>query len=74
MRDDKLEIIITCNFNSHLYTQCFPINKTWYVMYRNYEEDPAMAGTAKCLRGTVTGPLVDHTVPIVLQHSPNVSV
>ncbi|XP_029822302.2 uncharacterized protein LOC115308514 [Ixodes scapularis] len=30
-------------------SKAFPLAQTWYVLYRNYEKDPAF-GTSKCLR------------------------
>lgn len=58
-------------FSSHLSTQCFPLPETWYVVYRNYPEDPKMGGTAKCVRGTQSGPRKNNVVPIFLQHGPS---
>lgn len=60
-------------FNPRIYTQCFSVTETWYLMYRNYEEDPAMGGTAKCVRGTTVGQPEGDAVRAVLEYSPNVT-
>lgn len=72
----RIKHIINRNsmLNSHLYTQCFPLTETWYLVYRNYEEDPAMGGTAKCVRGTQAGPLEGYSAPALLEYGTSVSV
>uniref|UniRef100_A0A023GCV9 Putative lipocal-1 1 n=1 Tax=Amblyomma triste TaxID=251400 RepID=A0A023GCV9_AMBTT len=30
--------------------KCFPLKKTWFVVYRSYDSDPFFGLTAKCLR------------------------
>ncbi|CAN7986952.1 unnamed protein product, partial [Ixodes hexagonus] len=52
----------------------FPLKKTWYIKYRNYETDPFFGGTAKCVRLTETNPGKDDVYPLVLQYNPDVSV
>ncbi|XP_040077357.3 uncharacterized protein LOC120849242 [Ixodes scapularis] len=37
-------------------SQCMPIQEKWYAVYRNYENDPAFGGTAKCAKFTSLGP------------------
>lgn len=64
----------TIMFNLLLYTQCFPIPDSWYMLFRNYEEDAAMGGTAKCVRGTQTGPVDGDSVPMSVRYSPDVSL
>lgn len=60
--------------NLHLRTQCFPLPETWHLVHRNYAEDPAMGGDAKCVRGADTAPPENDSMPVLLQHSPNVSM
>lgn len=55
-------------------SQCYPLTDTWYMLLRNYEEDPALGGTAKCVRGTETGPVEDDMLSVHVQYSPDVSV
>ncbi|XP_040065721.1 uncharacterized protein LOC120839508 [Ixodes scapularis] len=33
----------------------YPIQGTWYMLYRNYKTDPIFGGTAKCVRFSQTG-------------------
>ncbi|EEC15925.1 hypothetical protein IscW_ISCW013442, partial [Ixodes scapularis] len=44
---------------------CFPLQETWYMMYRSHEIDPGFGGKAKCVKGYQTGPLVDGSAPIL---------
>lgn len=52
-------------------TKCLPLTQTWYLVYRNYPEDPAMGSDAKCVRGGQRGPVENDTVPIFLSYRPN---
>lgn len=61
------------SFDLCLFTQCYPLTATWYLVYRNYPEDPAMGGDAKCVRVGQTGPLENDRVPIFFSYSPNVN-
>ncbi|KAM7307887.1 uncharacterized protein ISCGN_011523 [Ixodes scapularis] len=47
-------------------SQCFPLQETWYMLYRNYAFDPAFGGTAKCVRFTNAGPEVNGAYPLVI--------
>ncbi|KAM7308383.1 uncharacterized protein ISCGN_012017 [Ixodes scapularis] len=47
-------------------SKCFPLQETWYMMYRSHEIDPGFGGKAKCVKGYQTGPLVDGSAPIRL--------
>lgn len=44
--------------------QCFPLDGTWYMVCRNYESDPLLGGTTKCISITETGPLENDVVPV----------
>ncbi|KAH7955665.1 hypothetical protein HPB52_002808 [Rhipicephalus sanguineus] len=53
---------------------CFPFTETWYEVYRNFEEDPYLGGTATCIRATETGPYTDGSTPATVEYSPDVSL
>lgn len=56
--------------NEHLYSlyfQVFPLTDTWYVTYRNYEEDPVF-GVAKCLRTKQDSPETESGYPIIVNY------
>ncbi|KAH7947821.1 hypothetical protein HPB52_016149 [Rhipicephalus sanguineus] len=47
-------------------SKCFPYERPWFAMLRNFESDPYIGGTAKCVRVTQTAPLQDDvTVNVV---------
>ncbi|KAM7307439.1 uncharacterized protein ISCGN_011075 [Ixodes scapularis] len=60
-RDNACKILLRCSATPHypelnpklqIYQDAskgFPLAQTWYMLYRNYEKDPAF-GTSKCLR------------------------
>ncbi|XP_049520941.1 uncharacterized protein LOC125944474 isoform X2 [Dermacentor silvarum] len=35
---------------------CFPIHEKWYIMYRNYQEDPYFGDSGKCITIIMTSP------------------
>ncbi|KAM7307886.1 uncharacterized protein LOC115308461 [Ixodes scapularis] len=45
----------------------FPLTDTWYVTYRNYEEDPVF-GAAKCLRTKQDSPETESGYPIIVNY------
>lgn len=45
--------------------KCFPVNETWYMVYRNYESDPLLGSATKCLKFTETGPPVNGEYPLL---------
>ncbi|KAK8783248.1 hypothetical protein V5799_015411 [Amblyomma americanum] len=47
---------------------CFPLQDSYYIMYRNYEEDPLFGGDAKCIIITETGPFVGAYAPFTVQY------
>ncbi|KAL1474555.1 hypothetical protein MTO96_037883 [Rhipicephalus appendiculatus] len=40
---------------------CFPLHEKWYVMYRNYKDDPYFGGIGKCITISGTGPFEDNS-------------
>ncbi|CAN7989289.1 unnamed protein product, partial [Ixodes hexagonus] len=48
--------------------QCFPLQETWYSVYRSYENDPAFGGTAKCGKFSSLGPAENGSYPLVIQY------
>ncbi|KAL1416217.1 hypothetical protein MTO96_006476 [Rhipicephalus appendiculatus] len=38
-------------------SKCFPYEGPWFAVLRNFENDPHIGGTAKCIRVTQTAPL-----------------
>lgn len=44
--------------------QCVTFKGGLYQLYRNYESDPILGGTAKCLMATETDSVVDGSLPI----------
>lgn len=51
----------------------FPLEETWYMVYRNYETDPFFGGTAKCVRFKATDPGQNDTYPVILEYDPSFS-
>ncbi|CAN7989291.1 unnamed protein product [Ixodes hexagonus] len=49
-------------------SKCLPLKETWYSLYRNFENDPAFGGMAKCVRFTSVGPGEDRSFPMVVQY------
>ncbi|XP_077489473.1 uncharacterized protein LOC144100379 [Amblyomma americanum] len=47
---------------------CFPLQDSYYIMHRNYEEDPLFGGDAKCIIITETGPFVGAYAPFTVQY------
>ncbi|CAN7937446.1 unnamed protein product [Ixodes hexagonus] len=47
----------------------FPLAEKWYMVYRNYESDPAFGGNAKCVRFTQTGPKENDAYPLLLEYT-----
>lgn len=60
-------------FGLNLCMQCLPLTQKWHLAFRNYPDDPAMGGDAKCVTVGQTGPLENDTVPIFFSYSPNVT-
>nr|XP_054923053.1 uncharacterized protein LOC129382859 [Dermacentor andersoni] len=50
---------------------CFPVQQSWYQMYRNFEEDPLLGGKSKCLKGTEAGEVVDDPTMATFEYSPD---
>ncbi|CAN7937438.1 unnamed protein product, partial [Ixodes hexagonus] len=48
-------------------SKCFPLSETWYTLYRNFESDPDLGGSDKCVRYTETGPPADGAYPLLFQ-------
>ncbi|KAH8022134.1 hypothetical protein HPB51_022016 [Rhipicephalus microplus] len=46
---------------------CFPYEKPWFAMLRNFENDPYVGGTAKCIRVTQAAPLQGHVTENVVE-------
>lgn len=46
-------------FNS----QCFPFEESWYMIHRNYEFDPVLGNTSKCVWATDIGSTEDGATP-----------
>ncbi|XP_077534948.1 uncharacterized protein LOC144146862 [Haemaphysalis longicornis] len=52
--------------------KCFPFQGTLYQIRRNFESDPYLGGTAKCLRSSQNGPTNDDgSVPVNFQFDPD---
>ncbi|CAN7989290.1 unnamed protein product [Ixodes hexagonus] len=49
--------------------QCFPLEGTWYSIYRNYEFDPLFGGTAKCGKFTSLGPAKNGSYPLLARYA-----
>lgn len=47
--------------------QCLPIPEKWYIVYRNYENDPLFGGKAQCGKFLSLGPEEDGAFPMKLQ-------
>ncbi|KAM7282669.1 uncharacterized protein LOC120849734 [Ixodes scapularis] len=45
----------------------FPLTETWYMLYRNYEEDPNF-GTSKCVRFSQVGPEEEGGYHILIEY------
>uniref|UniRef100_A0A023G9B5 Putative lipocal-1 1 n=1 Tax=Amblyomma triste TaxID=251400 RepID=A0A023G9B5_AMBTT len=54
--------------------KCFPLQDTYYIMYRNYKEDPLFGGEAKCIIIAETGPFVDGSSTFQVQYGGNNTV
>ncbi|XP_037280164.1 uncharacterized protein LOC119173450 [Rhipicephalus microplus] len=48
-------------------SKCFPYEKPWFAMLRNFENDPYVGGTAKCIRVTQAAPLQGHVTENVVE-------
>ncbi|XP_040067971.1 uncharacterized protein LOC115329798 [Ixodes scapularis] len=46
------------------FTKCFPLQESWYTIYRNYESDPVFGGSEKCIKYTESGPPVNGAYPL----------
>ncbi|EEC03622.1 conserved hypothetical protein [Ixodes scapularis] len=44
----------------------FPLTETWYILYRNYEDDPVF-GTDKCVRFNQENPATDGEYPVTFK-------
>ncbi|KAL3210715.1 hypothetical protein MRX96_008658 [Rhipicephalus microplus] len=42
---------------------CFPLEEKWYIMYRNYKDDPYFGSAGQCIKIFATGPFVDNSGP-----------
>uniref|UniRef100_A0A034WYV1 Lipocalin 28 n=1 Tax=Rhipicephalus microplus TaxID=6941 RepID=A0A034WYV1_RHIMP len=52
-------------------SQCFPLEQSWHLMYRDFEDDPYLGGKSKCVKGTQTGEYVDDSTLVVFEYPPN---
>ncbi|KAM7306857.1 uncharacterized protein ISCGN_010513 [Ixodes scapularis] len=48
-------------------SKVFPLSETWYMLYRNYEDDPAF-GTSKCIRFSQVGPEEEGGYPALVEY------
>uniref|UniRef100_A0A023GDK5 Putative lipocal-1 1 n=1 Tax=Amblyomma triste TaxID=251400 RepID=A0A023GDK5_AMBTT len=48
--------------------KCFPMKESWYIAYRNFENDPYFGGTSKCAKATEITPYVHNSSIVVLEY------
>ncbi|CAN7994716.1 unnamed protein product, partial [Ixodes pacificus] len=48
-------------------SECFPLAESWYSVYRNYEFDPVLGGTEKCVSDFETLAEVNGAFPTVFK-------
>ncbi|XP_077532565.1 uncharacterized protein LOC144144934 [Haemaphysalis longicornis] len=46
-------------------TDCFPLQDTWFLIYRNFENDPYFGGSPKCIEFSEPGPFVNGSFPVI---------
>ncbi|KAM7298073.1 uncharacterized protein ISCGN_018702 [Ixodes scapularis] len=51
----------------------FPLEETWYMVYRNYKTDPFFGDMAKCVRFRETDPGQNGAYPIIVEYDPSFS-
>ncbi|KAH6931930.1 hypothetical protein HPB50_001668 [Hyalomma asiaticum] len=51
--------------------QCYPLEPSWHIVYRNFEEDPYFGGRDKCVRGALTGEFFGDSALVKLEYQPH---
>uniref|UniRef100_A0A023GCZ2 Putative lipocal-1 1 n=1 Tax=Amblyomma triste TaxID=251400 RepID=A0A023GCZ2_AMBTT len=52
-------------------SECFPLEQSWHLMYRDFESDPYLGGKAKCVKGIQTNDFVEDSTVVVFEYPPD---
>ncbi|XP_077511656.1 uncharacterized protein LOC144122018 [Amblyomma americanum] len=50
--------------------ECFPLEETWHLIYRDFEDDPYLGGKSKCVTGTQTGTFIGDSAYVYFEFPP----